>query len=244
MSFFSLLRRLALFILALALPFAALGLALGRVKGFVAVELLLATFLMFASFYAEKGILNVYGVRHEAPEGARRSLARVLAAMGETDAAAPRVLSFSDPSPQALVVRSPFSRGSILLSEGLLGSLSESELRELLDASVARLRARGICFQSVCAWCAHLTLELAPRSWIELIFGELRWHDRLGVFSALGFVAVFSIAKFFVGLGRVSWSDAPHRLARLPAALGEVANPGSCILHFSDPWTARALFRL
>ena len=94
------------------------------------------------------------------------------------------------------MARSPGSPGSILLSEGLLGALSESELRALLHACVRRLRTRGICFQSLCAWIAHLILEIAPRSWVELLFGELRWHDKLGVVGALCFVAVFTAAKF------------------------------------------------
>jgi hypothetical protein len=241
MSLISLLRRIVVLTFALALPFALLGLAVARLRGLLAMELLLACGLVFVAFHAEKGILKIYRVRAEAPQGVRQSLARVLARLGGE---APRVLSFSDPAPQALVVRSLGSVGSILLSEGLLGALNEEELRELLAASVLRLRGRGIRFQSLCAWLAHWTLELAPSSWVALLFGELRWHEKLGAVGALSFMTTFTAAKFFVGLGRIPRTDAPRRLARLPSASGEVANPGSCILHFSDPWAERALFRL
>lgn len=242
MSLLSLLARLALFGIVTVSPFALLGLAVGHTLGFACAWLLLALFLVTGcAVYAESGICRLYRARRDVPDSLRRSLDRVLASLG---GGAPRVVSFCDPAPQALVVRGLGRRGTILLSEGLLGALTEDELRTVLSVGVSRLRSRGICFQSLCAWLAHLTLELAPESWLQLIFGEVRWHPNLGALGAVRFLILFSVAKFYVGVGRVSWDNAPRCFARLPAASGEVSNPGSCILHFSDPWGARALIGL
>lgn len=241
MSLLLLVRRLAVFVLAGALPCAAVGYSLGHVRGLLIAEAAFVLFVFLAAFRAEKAILKTYRVRSETPEGVGRSLDRVLSLLGGPE---PRVFSFSDPAPQALVVRSPGGPGSILLSEGLLGALTEEELRSLLRAGVLRLRARGACFQSLCAWLAQLSLELAPKAWVELLFGELRWHEDLGAVGAVRFLMVYSLSKFFVGLGRAASIDAPHALVRLPSVAGEVSNPGSCILHFSDPWADRSLLRL
>jgi hypothetical protein len=240
MRFFTFVWRLILFLTVTSLPFVATGFAFWQLRGAIVA---LATFglLVFAAVLrTERGILRVYRVRPEEPEGVGRSLERVLARLGGS---VPRVFSFGDPAPQVLVVRGLFGPGSILLSEGVLGALTEEELRELLTAGVLRLRSRGIVFQSLCAWIAHRMLEFAPRSWVELLFGELRWHEKLGVFGALRFVVAYTAAKFFVGLGRTS-NNAPRALARLPVVGGEVVNPGSSILHFSAPWAERSLLVL
>jgi hypothetical protein len=241
MSLFSLLGRVLFLLIMTGVPLGAAGYSVGGAQGSIVSLSLLGLALLAALWRAEKGILSIYHVRPAEPEGPRRSLDRVIARYGGV---APRVFSFSDPSPQALVARGPGSPGSILLSEGLLGALSEEELRELLDASVIRLRSRGIWLQTLCARLAHGILELAPRSWLELVFGELRWHEALGAWGALRFLTVLSAAKFFVSLGRGAPIDAPRGLSRLPVVSGEIANPGSCILHFSNPWAPRGLLVL
>jgi hypothetical protein len=238
MSLLSLARRLFVFLLFTAIPFAALGFAIAELEGLACGLLVFALVLVFASAKAERGVLKIYHVRAKPPEGASRSLERVAVSMGGD---APRILSFSDPAPQALVTRGLSGPGSILISEGLLGALSEEELRELLRACVTRLRRRGVRFQTLCAWLSHGALELAPRPWIELVFGELRWHESLGVWGALRFVSIFSVSHFFADLGRVAVVDAPRALRRLPTTAGEVINPGSRFLHLKDPWASRGL---
>ena len=238
MSLLSLLRRLIVLCVTLSVPFAAVGAALDGRRGAIAGGLLLLALLTLAYLAAEPGIRRIYRVHREPPEGVSRSLERVLAVLGGP---APRVLTISDPAPLALVARGPWSNGAILLTEGLLGALTEEELRELLALAVRRLRGRGIGFQTFCAFVAHQAFELAPRSWVQLLFGELRWHDELGALSALRFAMVFAGARFFVQLGRTPRTNAPHGLDRLPLILGEVGNPGSSILHFSAPWSPRAL---
>jgi heat shock protein HtpX len=248
MSLSMLLRRISVFLLVLALPVALLGAALARVRGLIVAETLLFVFLFLAAIRSEIGILKIYAVREEEPLGARRSLERVLARMSGATAAKPRVRVFNDTVPQALVARGLGSSGSILLSEGLLGILSEQELRELLEACVTRLRGRGMVFQSLCAWMAHRVLELAPRSWIELLFGELRWSERLGALSALRFLALASIARFFVSLSKFTTPavsfNAPHACGMLSQLTGDIVNPGSSALHLMDPWASRSLFPL
>ena len=91
MSLFSLIRRLTFFTIAVALPFAAVGAALGRVHGLVVAEGLLLCLLLAASLRAESGILRIYRARQEPPDGVQLSLDRVLAALGGN---APRVRGF------------------------------------------------------------------------------------------------------------------------------------------------------
>lgn len=241
MSWFSLMMRLGVFVIAMELPAGALGFGFAGVRGAIGAAATAALVLLLAAWRAEKGILAIYRVRSEVPEGARRSLERVMTRHG---GGTPRVFSFSDPAPQALVARGLASPGAILLSEGLLGALSEEELRELLDTSVRRLRSPGIRFQTLCARLAHLILEVAPRSWLEFVFGELRWHEALGAWGALRFMTVYSAAKFFARLGRGALVDAPRSLLRLPPVTGEIANPGTSILHFTQPWSSRSLLSL
>ena len=242
MPLLSLLKRILWLAVSIALPFAALGYLAGHLRGVVIAEGFALTLALAAAIRAEKAFLRIYRVKPEPPASVQRSLDRVLAAMGGRG---PKVFSFSDPAPQALISKGLGSRGSILLSEGLLGTLSEAELREILRASVLRLRSRGASFQTLCAWLTHLAFELAPQSWVGLLFGELRWHEGLGALGALRFLAVFSVARFFVDLGRsTGQGDAPRGLTRLPPVAGEVTNPGSCILHFSDPWANRSLVPL
>lgn len=245
MTLATLLRRVLILVLALALPAAAIGLALGRVRGLIAAEALLGVSLCVVVFRCEAGVLAAYRVQGSAPAGATRSLERVLAPLGGPT---PRVRVFQHPSALALVARAPGAPGTILLSEGLLGILDESELRQLLTACVRRLRGRGMVFQTLCAWLAHLTLALAPRAWTEMWFGELREHPSLGPFDGLRFVASFSTARFLARLGRPQGAsmatDAPRayvHLSRWPAGL---ANPGTGLLHLADPWVHRSLLPL
>src|SRR5262245_44658185 len=120
MSLASFLRRLFVFGLAMALPAGAIGLSIGWVRGAIVAEAALVLALLLAAWRAEKGISRVYRAREELHDGATRSLERVLATF---KGKGPKIRSFPDPAPQALVVRSPGSSGTILLSEGLLGLL-------------------------------------------------------------------------------------------------------------------------
>lgn len=241
MSGLSCLRRVLQLVIATALPIAAFGYLLGGYRGASIAALVSLLGMLIATYRAERGLLRIYRVREREVAGPRRSLDRVMDRIGGDS---PRVFSFSDPSPQALVVRGLAGPGSILLSEGLLGALSEEELRELLKAAVSRLRAPGSRLQTLCAWLAHGVFELAPRPWLELFFGELRWHERLSPLGALRFLVVFATARFFIDLGRLASVDAPRSIQRLPVVAGEVANPGSWILHFSNPWSDRSLLPL
>ena len=238
--------RLMVFVLVLATPFAVVGLSVGGLRGLAISGLLLMTSLVFAAFSSEKGLQKVYRAQPGAPSGCSRSLNRVVANLGGI---APDIHSFMDPAPQALVVRGLFSPGAILLSEGLLGILSEEELRDLLNVAIQRIRNPEMPFRTLCAWLAHLTLVIAPRAWLGLLFGELKTNKRLGALNALCFLPVFSAAKFFVSLGRLpaengAYDNAPRAFTQLSQLTSEVTNPGSGILHLVDPWTRRSLFPL
>jgi hypothetical protein len=228
------LGRLILFSLAFALPPAVIGMTLAQLPGLLAAEILAALAMVFSLFRAEPALIRAFRAQEPATPGIHRSLERVIESLGGV---APEILVFGDTAAQALTVRSPFSHGTILVSEGLLGVLTEAELRQLLTASVNRLRARGMVFRSMCAWWAQLALWIAPRPWVELAFGKVEWHEALRPAAALRFLTSYSIARFFARLGRVTESDAPQSYRRLSHWLGGGRNPGTAILHLDDPWS-------
>jgi heat shock protein HtpX len=202
---------------------AAAGAALGGRRAAVAGALLGLAALLTATLTAESGLMRVYGVS-KAASGAenslRFSLQRVIESVGGPS---PAAVCFKELSPQALLIRGGFGPGVILVSEGLVGSLSEEELRVILTEGVLGLRRRGQTLRTVCVWLAHGLLSLAPVPWVELLFGELRWHEDLGVLSALRFTLMYSVARFLLRRGRMNPVDAPQ-LGRIFERFPPVAN--------------------
>ena len=244
------LRALLLF-LAFGAPVGVLGLALGGATGFLIAEALSLLSLLGFALRAESGVLRAYQVRETTPEGVRQSLARALATMGGAQKGKghpPQIRIFDHPSALALVVRSPGSPGTIILSAGLLGLLNESELRDLMGACVKRLRSRGVVFQSLCAWLAHGVLRLAPHAWREMWFGELRRSETLSPLGALRFVSIYSVARFFSRLGQQPQASQSVDALRVYVAhsrwASDLSNPGTGILHLVDPWARRSLLPL
>jgi hypothetical protein len=152
----------------------------------------------------------------------------------------PELYVFPDLAPQALVVKSLHGRGAILLSEGLLGLLTESELRELLINNVMRIRSPGMVFQSVCACIAHGVLALAPLKWQRILIEAPPAGGTLTAVSGLWFLALISVARALIQLSHAASMNlnAPHSFIRSSALVRRVTNPGTCVLHHVDPCCA------
>ena len=244
MSMGILITRVGALIIAVTAPMGVLGGAAWGVQGACVLVFITLMLLMTAAGFSERWVLSVYQAKSESPEGVRRSLERVLESMGGSS---PRIQVSADLAVFALVVRSVGSPGTILLSEGILGTLTEEDLRQLLSLSVVRLRSRGMILQALCACLAHLTLSIAPQAWVNLLYGELRSHTQLQPLSALVFASLYSVARFFSWLGRMRPTleiDAPRSFVSLSGHPVVMINPGTRTLHLSDPWERRALLPL
>jgi hypothetical protein len=203
MSLFIILFRAVLISLIFSFLPVLLGTALFGIVGAL-VGLLVAGFTMLVcAFYAERSILHAYRAKEESPKGLVRS---IQLAMKDENLPTPRLSVFADPSPNILVVRSLGGKGSILMSQGLIALLNEEELRAVLSWCSFRLKQRGIVFQSFCSVLAIWILSLAPTSWVSLVFsGRTLSRDEertLSPISAVGFLILFPIARFFFRLGR------------------------------------------
>jgi heat shock protein HtpX len=197
--------RLALFGLICSLPALVLGTALGGCSGaFIGVVLSLGSVLLVA-LTSEYLIAKVYQARAEIPRGLSRSLELTLSNIpGKRKL--PKLLIYSDPAPNILVIRSLGGSGSVLVSQGLIALLNEEELRAVFQFCLGRISTLGIVFQSVCSLLALWILTVSPHTWVNLVFVGRTLPSReealLSPFSALSFFVLFPLAQFFLNLGR------------------------------------------
>lgn len=113
----------------------------------------------------------------------------------------PRLLISRDPVPRAWVARAAGSPGRILLSQGLISTLGEEELRVVLRYALARLAWYQTPFRTHCASLAARLDRILPRG-------------KLSPFVALALFMLYPIARF---LGRQSegldlFQSPPHLL--------------------------------
>lgn len=197
-----LLRVLGLYIF-LAVPLAFLGALIFGLKG-ILISLGFATFvLVLCSIGSEHGIVRTYGVQSSLSPGLKRTLELVAA---QSRRKAPNLVVYADPSPNAMVVRSLGSKGTILISQGLASLLSEEELRAVLRWCIYRVQQPTLVLNSICSYFLLLVLFFAPKSWIDLAFAGRTLSDdeeaTLSARSAAGFLVVFPMIRYLNRLSK------------------------------------------
>jgi hypothetical protein len=204
----SLVLRFTVLVLFIALPIASVGAILAGVWGIVFAAGVSLLGVVYMALSTENLIAKIHRAGSEIPKGLERSLELVLSQ--QKNKQAPRVLIFGDPSPNALIVKSWFGSGTILISQGMIALLNEEELRAILKLCLQRLWERGSSFQSLCALLALFTLSFAPHSWIHLFFAgrALRKEEEvlLSPLSGMRFFALYPATRLFVYLGKTSKS--------------------------------------
>jgi hypothetical protein len=87
----------------------------------------------------------------------------------------PRVLVYSEPIPQLWVIRGAFdSRGTLVVSQGLISVLREEDLRVLLSQALKKLSTIGVVFLSYNTILLLFLLKILPHGWMELLFSQKR----------------------------------------------------------------------
>ena len=202
-----LLRRLFLISLIFGVPFSLLGLIMFGKWGALALGIGTLLSLFCLACFSESGIARVHRAALHVPPGLDHSLAfSAQAAFSEEDIL-PRIMVFPEPRPKAFAVRAIGSRGTILLSQGLIAVLNEAELRTLLTACIIKIRKRGSVFQSFCCFLALSILSLAPRVWNSLLLRGKSLSPseerKLSPLSALVFLVFYPFARFLLACGRL-----------------------------------------
>lgn len=196
------LRVIAVF-LVIFLPFGYFSsLVFGKVGiwiGFLLSGLSIALSLCLSEFV----MIQVLGKSDRNFTGLYTSLDLVVKELGGR---VPRLIVFPDPIPEAFGLRSFFGRGTLLMSQGLVGLLDEKELRTVMKICVIRMRHPFVIFQGLCSVGLVLSTRLAPRSWVDLVFlkkplASIQSH-RLNSLSALRFVLAFPVIRFFLIMGK------------------------------------------
>src|SRR4051794_1543400 len=111
-------------LIGFAVPLAAVGACLLGLTGAIALAGAFVFLLLMASLAAESVIVRSHRVvEGETGAGLDRSLEHALEGAGRL----PRIRIYEEPAPNAVVVRSFFGKGTILVSRGLVALLDERE---------------------------------------------------------------------------------------------------------------------
>jgi hypothetical protein len=123
------------------------------------------------------------------------------------------------PSPtlQLLIVRSLGGTGLVLVSQGVLGLLSENELRALLSRAALRTKRPDTPARSLASWIALLLLGNAPSQWLSVTYEVAPDRAAPGTLtpaSVFRFLLFLPLIRFFVAMSML------HPIERLigPAA--------------------------
>ena len=139
-----------------------------------------ATFGLFASIlvahFSENLISWIYGA---SPTGVSPGLSRYLKELNHSKRDAmgrpPRILIYPNPIPQFLMARGLFcSKGTLILSQGLMSSLREEELRILLRQAIKMLPKMQTCFLSYDTVVLLILLRVIPAGWVDLLLSQRR----------------------------------------------------------------------
>jgi hypothetical protein len=174
----------------------------------------------------------------------------------QTGVTGARLLVSRDPSLNALVARSLFGSGIIILTQGLVSGLSEAELRSLLRAAILRSQEKGIVFESLCAAFSLALLAIFPREAVGFIFSK-EARRSLGGRAAFQLALLFPAIRFLLSLSQKSYqSDSSFpgsfksdvalqkigRKSSLWQEAGSLRSAAGSSLYLFDPWSKPVLF--
>jgi hypothetical protein len=146
-----------------------------------------------------------------------------------------RILVYPEPAPAALVVRSMFSRGVIIVSQGMISCLTDEEFSALLRSARARLRSRGIVLASLSAVLLLWVSRFSPQGWLGVLVQDrpvVRGEGQsLTPLSAVHFVMLYPLTRLLLGAQKKASEsalpqDAVRKIERMrgiwPAAGGRL----------------------
>jgi Zn-dependent protease with chaperone function len=142
--------------------------------------------VIFFLFLPEWGIARLLHGQVPRTHGLRNSYERAHRASGGARGRRPALITYPDPVPNVFVVRSITGSGMILLSDGLISLLDESEMHFVLSRAIRHLQSPEVFVQTGCI--------------LILLFLQERMPFRSGSYSplsALGHWVVFPWAQAF-----------------------------------------------
>ncbi len=145
---------------------------------------------IFIARASESWILWIHGAT---TEGVSASWIRYLEQAGGRKAI-PRVLVYPHPFPQVWLARGLFcTQGTVLLSQGLISSLNEDELRVILRQAQRKLSRIQIPLLSYDFILLSVLLRWIPMGWVDLLFSQRRITPQENRTLSPWSLAVFSI---------------------------------------------------
>jgi Zn-dependent protease with chaperone function len=181
----------------LNIPWIALLAAFSWKAAFIGeLAVALVTMIVFL-FLPEWGMAKLLHGQVPRTHGLRNSYERAhranIAAGGRRRSRRPSLITYPDPVPNVFVVRSITGSGMILLSDGLISLLDESEMNFVLSRAIRHLRTPEVFVQTGCI--------------LVLLFLQERMPFRAESYTplvALGHWAVFPWAQAFRGIAASS----------------------------------------
>jgi len=119
-----------------------------------------------------------YRAKAQLPDGFFRSFEKA----AERRTQKPRLFVISDPTPFAIVLKSAFGKGTILVSQGLVVCSSEEELREVFKRCLNRLQDVSIVWAGFKTLILLTAWRLVPRTW-----GHFAPGSSMSSTSAIGY---------------------------------------------------------
>jgi Zn-dependent protease with chaperone function len=189
--FFFLVAWIALSLLNL--PWIALLSAFSWKAALMGEALVAAVAVIVFIFLPEWGIARLLRGQVPRTHGLRNSYEKAHRSSGRGRGRRPALITYPDPVPNVFVVRSITGSGMILLSDGLISLLDESEMHFVLSRAIRHLNSPEVFVQTGCI--------------LVLLFLQERMPFRSGTYTpliALGHWMVFPWAQTFRGIAASS----------------------------------------
>lgn len=185
----------------LELFFACVGATIGLLFWNLTVAFLIGISLFLLSFIFNFFLESISAQLHRAKPVETKGLIRsVHWVSDETGVHSPKLFLASDPVPWVKVVRSYFNKeGSILLSQGMINLLNESELRAVIKKSLTCLQMPKLPLQSYCDTLSLIILKGTPRP-----FFNRKKSKNLSPLNFMGWIFILPWIKFLS-----FWGGAP-----------------------------------
>jgi Zn-dependent protease with chaperone function len=180
---------------ALALPVFGAVLFFSFWKAGLFLALVSCLAFCFFLLFSEWGILRALHGQVPRTHGLRNSYEMAYAASGIRLKTRPSLVTFPDPVPNMFVIRAAGGDGIILLSEGFISILDESELRFVLTKAIQHLVTEEVVLQTACIFALLMIQGQATATRSQGLRGVLPG-------SALKNLMLYPWMRFFSSLAR------------------------------------------
>jgi len=170
-----------------------------------AFAVLAALINLGAYFFSDRLVLRMSGAREASPMEAPRLHAMVEELARRAQLPKPRVFLIDAPHANAFATGRNPSRGVVAVTTGMLGLLSERELRGVLAHEIAHIRNRDVLVSSVAAALASAVSYIANAFQLQSLFGggaaNEEGEEPGSPLGALALALIAPIAATLVQLG-------------------------------------------